>query len=67
VPGVVLPDVVLQRLAATPNLADQAKIGREIAAEQIRRVRGEGWAGLYLMSPAGTTGVLDALRAGLAV
>ncbi|MCX6908958.1 MAG: homocysteine S-methyltransferase family protein [Verrucomicrobia bacterium] len=67
VPGVVLPDAILQRLAATPNLADQAKIGQEMAAEQIRWVRSEGWAGLYLMSPAGTSGVLDVLRAGLAV
>ncbi|MBI5685936.1 MAG: homocysteine S-methyltransferase family protein [Verrucomicrobia bacterium] len=66
VPGVVLPDAILQRLAAAPNLADQAKIGREIAAEQIRWVRSEGWAGLYLMSPAGTAGVLDVLRVGLA-
>jgi homocysteine S-methyltransferase len=65
VPGVVLPDTILQRLSATPNIADQAKIGREIAAEQIRRVRSEGWAGLYLMSPSGTGGVLDVLRAGL--
>ena len=65
VPGVVLPDTVLQRLAAMPGLADQAKIGQEIAAEQIRWVRREGWGGLYLMSPAATGGVLDVLRAGL--
>jgi homocysteine S-methyltransferase len=65
VPGVVLPDAILQRLSATPNVADQAKIGQEIAAEQIRRVRGEGWAGLYLMSPGGANGVLEVLRAGL--
>jgi len=65
VPGVVLPDTVLQRLAAMPGLADQAKIGQEIAAEQIRWVRREGWGGLYLMSPVATGGVLDVLRAGL--
>lgn len=65
VPGVVLPDAVLQRFAAVTNLTDQAKVGQEIAAEQIQRVRREGWAGLYLMSPGGANGVLEVLRAGL--
>jgi 5,10-methylenetetrahydrofolate reductase len=65
VPGVVLPDAILQRFAAVASLADQAKVGQEIAAEQIRRVRREGWAGLYLMSPGGANGVLEVLRAGL--
>lgn len=66
VPGVVLPDGVLQRLAAKSDPADQARIGQEIAAEQIRWVKREGWAGLYLMAPVGSAGVLDVLRAGLA-
>jgi homocysteine S-methyltransferase len=65
VPGVVLPDAVLQRLAAQADPADQAKVGQEIAAEQVRWVRREGWAGLYLMSPGGTGGVLGVLAAGL--
>lgn len=65
VPGVVLPDAVLQRFAAVTSLADQVKVGQEIAAEQIRRVRREGWAGLYLMSPGGANGVLEVLCAGL--
>jgi len=55
----------LQRLAAWPDPADQAKVGQEIAAEQIRWVRREGWAGLYLMAPAATAGVQAVLAAGL--
>jgi homocysteine S-methyltransferase len=66
VPGVVVPDAVLQRLASATTAADQVKVGQEIAAEQIRWVKQEGWAGVYLMSPVGTGVVLDVLRAGLA-
>ena len=65
VPGVVLPDAILQRLAAKSDPADQAKIGQEIAIEQVRWVVQEGWAGLYLMSPGSTAGVLAVLQAGL--
>jgi hypothetical protein len=63
-PGVVIPDAVLRRFAAKPA-AEQAQVGREIAAEQIAWVKREGWAGLYLMSPVGPAVVLDVLRAGL--
>ena len=66
VPGVVVPDSVLQRLATKSDPADQARIGWEITAEQIQWVKREGWAGLYLMAPVGPVGVLDVLRAGLA-
>ncbi|MCU0783630.1 MAG: methylenetetrahydrofolate reductase [Verrucomicrobia bacterium] len=65
VPGVVIPDAILKRFSAVESLADQAAVGREIAAEQIRRLVREGWAGLYLMSTATTSGTLDVLRAGL--
>jgi homocysteine S-methyltransferase len=65
VPGVVLPDEILQRLATASTPADQAKIGRDIAAEQVRWVLREGWSGLYLMAPAGTGGVVNVLQAGL--
>jgi homocysteine S-methyltransferase len=65
IPGVVVPDAILQRFAGCAGLADQAKVGVDIAAEQIRWVIREGWAGLYLMSPASTAGILDALGAGL--
>jgi homocysteine S-methyltransferase len=65
VPGVVIPDALLQRFAALPQPADQALLGQEIAAEQIRRLRNEGWAGVYLMSSAGASSTLAMLRAGL--
>ena len=63
VPGVVLPDAILQRLAAKSDPADQAKIGQEIAVEQVRWVRREGWSGLYLMSPGSTAGIRAVLQA----
>jgi homocysteine S-methyltransferase len=65
VPGVVVPDKILQRLSAAASPAAQANVGQEIAAEQIRWIVREGWSGLYLMSPAGTTGVNEVLAAGL--
>ena len=65
VPGVVLPDAILQRLAAKSDPADQAKIGQEIAAEQVQWVRREGWSGLYLMAPGSTAGIPAILQAGL--
>ena len=65
VPGVVLPDAILQRLAAQSNPADQAKVGLDIAIEQVQWVIREGWAGLYLMSPGSTAGILAVLQAGL--
>jgi hypothetical protein len=46
-------------------VSDQAKVGRDIAAEQIRELVREGWAGVYLMSTAVGLGTLDVLRAGL--
>jgi homocysteine S-methyltransferase len=65
VPGVVIPDAILQRFAALPNVADQTKVGQEIAAEQIRWLVREGWSGVYLMSTAAGSGTVDVLRAGL--
>ena len=52
-------------MAALPNVADQTKAGREIAAEQIRWLVREGWAGVYLMSTAAGSGTVEVLRAGL--
>ena len=66
VPGVVVPDEVVERLGAGKDAEDQARIGQKIAAEQIRRIRDSGWSGLYLMSPASHHPVVDVLRAGLA-
>jgi len=65
VPGVVIPDEILQRFAALPNVADQTRVGQEIAAEQIRWLVREGWAGVYLMSTAAGSGTVEVLRAGL--
>lgn len=65
IPGVVLPDAILQKLAAFEKPEDQAKAARDIAVEQIRWVKREGWPGLYLMSPTGPAGTLDILRIGL--
>jgi hypothetical protein len=62
---VVVPDTILQRLAAHANPADQAKAGQDIAIEQVRWVVREGWRGIYLISP-GTTAVMQrVLEAGL--
>jgi homocysteine S-methyltransferase len=65
VPGVVVPEAVFARLGAFPRIEDQAKAGAELAAEQIRWIRKEGWAGLYLMSPGAHQSVIEVLRAGL--
>ncbi|HIG17559.1 MAG TPA: hypothetical protein EYQ31_09890 [Candidatus Handelsmanbacteria bacterium] len=65
VPGVVVPDDVVQRLAASDDVQNQVRIGQEIAAEQIRHIRADGWSGLYLMSPASHKPVVDVLRSGL--
>jgi homocysteine S-methyltransferase len=65
VPGVVIPDAILKRCAAFEKPEDQAKVGQDIAAEQIRYLVREGWSGLYLMSTATLGGTQDILRAGL--
>jgi 5,10-methylenetetrahydrofolate reductase len=65
VPGVVVPDAVLQRFSAMKSLDDQARVGREMAVEQIRRIVREGWAGVYLMSTASPNATLEILRAAL--
>lgn len=63
VPGVTIPEEVYERLARYDSLEDQAKAGQEIAMEQIRWVRDNGWPGLYLMSPASHDRVIDTLGA----
>jgi methionine synthase / methylenetetrahydrofolate reductase(NADPH) len=65
VPGVSVPEEVFGRLARYDNPADQAKAGVEFAAEQIRWIKANDWAGLYLMSPASHRPLLDVLRQGL--
>ena len=65
VPGVVVPEAIFAKLSTYADPADQAKAGVELAAEQVRQVRAEGWSGLYLMSPAGHQPVLEVLKRGL--
>jgi 5,10-methylenetetrahydrofolate reductase len=65
VPGVVIPDEILKQFSDMKEVADQAKVGQEIAADQIRWIIREGWPGLYLMSTATLSGTLEVLHAGL--
>jgi homocysteine S-methyltransferase len=65
VPGVVIPDAILERLARFDDPADQAKVGQDIAVEQFHWVRRSRWDGVYLMSPGGSAAVLSVLQAGL--
>jgi len=65
VPGVLVPDSVYQRLGAYDKAEDQARAGMELAVEQIRWIKQEGWAGLYLMSPGAHQPVIEVLKAGL--
>lgn len=63
VPGVTIPDSIYERLAQFDCIEDQAKAGQEIAMQQIRWIRDNGWPGLYLMSPASHERVIDTLGA----
>lgn len=65
VPGVVMPEAVIERLARFEKPEDQAKAGIELAIAQARRVRKDGWAGLYLISPGAHAPVIEVLRAGM--
>jgi 5,10-methylenetetrahydrofolate reductase len=65
VPGVVIPSAVIDRLGRYDDPADQARAGADIAAEQIRWIAEEGWAGLYLMAPASHARIIDILRQGV--
>lgn len=61
VPGVTIPASVYERLAKFDSLEDQALAGRDIAMEQIRWIKAQGWSGLYLMSPASHSRVIETL------
>lgn len=65
VPGVVIPEAVFLRLGQYDTPADQGKVAVEIAVEQVSQVKKQGWAGLYLMSPATHEPVLQVLQAGM--
>ncbi|MBT4125490.1 MAG: hypothetical protein HOJ22_01075 [Chloroflexi bacterium] len=52
VPGVNLPRSVIESFSKYNSKDDQAKVGLDLAVEQAHSYRSEGWAGIYLMSPA---------------
>lgn len=52
VPGVNIPLGVIDSFRKFDATGDQAKVGIDIAVEQAHWYRAEGWAGIYLMSPA---------------
>lgn len=61
VPGVTIPQSVFDRIASFDSPEDQAQAGRDIAMEQIRWIKEQGWSGLYLMSPASHEHVIETL------
>ena len=52
VPGVVIPDSIMQRMASVTSREDQLKVGVEIARESIQRVR-DRVAGVQVSAPLG--------------
>ncbi|MBI4306804.1 MAG: homocysteine S-methyltransferase family protein, partial [Chloroflexi bacterium] len=66
VPGVVVPDDLLDRFGKYESPEDQLKLGQEVAIEQIKRIREQGRPGIYLMSPASHKPVIPVLKAALA-
>ena len=64
-PGIRIPEAVFSRLERFDQPDDQVKEGRSLAAEQVQAIKRSGWAGVYLMSPAGHHGVLEILGQGL--
>lgn len=62
VPGVVVPDTILERLARFFTPDDQARAGIELAGEQVAWVQREGWDGVYLMSSASPLASLEVLQ-----
>lgn len=66
VPGVVVPEDLIKKMAKHEAVEGQARLGQELASEQVRWVRDQGWPGVYLMSPASHRPVLPVLRTALA-
>lgn len=52
VPGVVIPDSIMQRMASVTSREDQQKMGVEIARESVERVR-SAVAGIQVSAPFG--------------
>ena len=52
VPGVNLPSNILDKMRRFSDLSDQRKVGLDLAVSQALAYKSQGWAGIYLMSPA---------------
>ena len=52
VPGVIVPDAVMERMAAVESREDQLAVGIEVARESVERVRGRV-AGIQVSAPFG--------------
>jgi homocysteine S-methyltransferase len=63
VPGMNLPAGVLDEMDRFSEPADQAKVGLDLAVTRARAYKSEGWAGLYLMSPASMGAAVSVLKA----
>ena len=63
VPGVRLPADVVAEMDRFSSPADQAKVGMELAVTRARAYKSDGWAGLYLMSPASMGSAVAVLKA----
>jgi homocysteine S-methyltransferase len=63
VPGVNLPDSILEKMGRFSSPADQAKVGLDLAASRASTYKSEGWPGLYLMSPASMSSAVAVLKA----
>lgn len=62
VPGVHMPESIFERIGRFDDVEDQGKAGLELALEQTRRIKSQGWGGLYLMSPASPKPALEVLK-----
>jgi len=63
VPGMDLPVGVLNEMDRFSDPADQAKVGLDLAVSRAIAYKSEGWAGLYLMSPASMGAAVSVLKA----
>ena len=63
VPGMNLPAGVLDEMDRFSEPADQAKAGLDLAVTRAGAYKSEGWAGLYLMSPASMGAAVSVLKA----
>jgi len=63
VPGMDLPVGILKEMDRFSDPADQAKVGLDLAVSRALAYKTEGWAGLYLMSPASMGAAVSVLKA----